>query len=172
MGVGAMATADARREDGVRWLFRDTLEGLLWRREVARVVGDGVVAGAMCTGGVGVVVAGVVGGETTALGVVAGTATDSFALLGAFTIASNDGLWSRLFSDALSLACCFFLGNALGGATVAEVFFPAVAEGALATEDVSEAASEAASEAEDARFASSSSSDNSLEEAAESSVSA
>ena len=150
----------------MRWLFRDAWDEWLRRREVARVVvADGLVAGAMCTGGVlWVAFAGVVGGGTTALGVVAGTATDSLALLGAFTIASNDGLSSRLFSDAPSFACCFLFANAFGGVPVAEVFVPAVAEGALATED--------ASDAEEARSASSSSGDNAFEEATDASVSA
>ena len=71
----------------------------------------GEAAGARCTGGARLS-AGLVGVATTddpAAGssVVAGTATDALALLGALTSASNDGSPSRLSSAARSAACCF-----------------------------------------------------------------
>ena len=93
---------DARER---RLLLRD--DGA--RAGVGFAVGE--AEGARCTGGARLS-AGVVGvafGAEDAAGssVVAGTATDALALLGALTSASNDGSPSRLSSAARSAACCF-----------------------------------------------------------------
>ena len=135
-GAGA-AAVDARRDDvDARGGCR---EGRLLRAGAAGVGVVGETAGAMCTGGarsgVGAVFAGAEGA-----GVVAGTATDALALLGALTSASKDGSPSRLCSAARSAACCVLASAGvsvrfLGARRGAEVVLVEPAEAAEAAEE-------------------------------------